>query len=42
MNVTNFMGMPSPNPKVHNTVEDRAYRAASPITYVSPTPRPCS
>jgi len=40
MNVTNLMGMPRPDPKVRNTVEDRAYRAASPITYVSPSSAP--
>jgi len=40
MNVTHFMGMPAPDPKVKNTVEDRAYRAASPITYVSKSSSP--
>ena len=40
MNVTNFMGMPAPDPKIPNTVEGRAYRAASPITYVSASSAP--
>ena len=35
MNVVEFMGMQPTGPKVRNTVEDRAYREASPITHVT-------
>ncbi len=35
MNVTEFMGMAPPDPKAPNTIEDRAYRQASPINHVS-------
>jgi acetyl esterase/lipase len=40
MTVTEFMGMSPPDPKARNTVEDRAYRAASPIQHVSPDSAP--
>jgi len=35
MNVVEFMGMRPPGPNAPNTVEDRAYRAASPLLHVS-------
>jgi acetyl esterase/lipase len=35
MNVAEFMGMKSPDPKFPNTVEDRLYREASPLHHVS-------
>jgi acetyl esterase/lipase len=40
MTVTEFMGMSPPDPKVRNTVEDRAYRQASPLHHVSPNSAP--
>jgi len=40
MNVAEFMGMNRPDPKVRNTVEDRAYRQASPINHVSRSSAP--
>src|SRR2546422_5299967 len=40
MNVVEFMGMRPPDPKASNTVEDRAYRAASPLLHVSAAASP--
>src|SRR5258706_3672532 len=40
MSVVEFMGMRPPEPKARNTVEDRAYREASPLHHVSPNAAP--
>jgi fermentation-respiration switch protein FrsA (DUF1100 family) len=40
MAVIEFMGMRLADPKARNTVEDRAYRQASPITHVSTNAAP--
>ena len=40
MRVIEFMGMNPPDPKTHNTVEDRIYREASPLAHVSSSSAP--
>ncbi len=40
MKVVEFMGMNPPDGKTHNTVEDRLYREASPLSHVSSTSAP--